>query len=71
MSASNTGITKRGSDLLHDPRLNKSTGIVTETGSGASGVSDRMSAWPPSATAATASRPRSSNTPSGCISASP
>jgi malate dehydrogenase (oxaloacetate-decarboxylating)(NADP+) len=28
MSASNTGITKRGIDLLHDPRLNKSTGFT-------------------------------------------
>jgi malate dehydrogenase (oxaloacetate-decarboxylating)(NADP+) len=27
MSASNTGITKRGIDLLHDPRFNKSTGF--------------------------------------------
>jgi site-specific recombinase XerC len=36
-----------------------------------SGVSDRMSAWLRSATAAIASRPRSFNTPSGCISASP
>jgi len=30
MSASNTGITKRGIDLLHDPRLNKSTGFTEE-----------------------------------------
>src|SRR5262249_60484826 len=28
MSASNTGITKRGIDLLHDPRLNKFTGFT-------------------------------------------
>jgi len=28
MAASNTGITKRGIDLLHDPRLNKSTGFT-------------------------------------------
>src|SRR3974377_1093549 len=28
MSASNTGISKRGIDLLHDPRLNKSTGFT-------------------------------------------
>jgi malate dehydrogenase (oxaloacetate-decarboxylating)(NADP+) len=28
MSASNTGITKRGIDLLHDRRLNKSTGFT-------------------------------------------
>ena len=28
MSAPNTGITKRGIDLLHDPRLNKSTGFT-------------------------------------------
>jgi malate dehydrogenase (oxaloacetate-decarboxylating)(NADP+) len=28
MSASNIGITKRGIDLLHDPRLNKSTGFT-------------------------------------------
>jgi len=27
MSASNTGISKRGIDLLRDPRLNKSTGF--------------------------------------------
>src|SRR3974390_2335132 len=27
MSASHTGISKRGMDLLHDPRLNKSTGF--------------------------------------------
>src|SRR5438552_4505040 len=43
-------------------------GIVTETGSEASGVSDRMSAWARSATAAIASRPRSSSTRSGSIS---
>src|SRR6516164_2564559 len=30
MSASKTDISKRGMDLLHDPRLNKSTGF-TET----------------------------------------
>jgi hypothetical protein len=30
MSASSTGISKRGIDLLHDPKLNKSTGF-TET----------------------------------------
>ena len=46
-------------------------GIVTETGSEASVVSDRMSAWARSATAAIASRPRSSSTRSGSISASP
>ena len=46
-------------------------GIVTETGSEASGVPDRMSAWARSATAAIASRPRSSSTRSGSISASP
>jgi len=28
MSASHTGITKRGIDLLHDPSLNKSTGFT-------------------------------------------
>ena len=28
MSASRTGISKRGIDLLHDPRLNKSTGFT-------------------------------------------
>jgi len=28
MSASNTGTSKRGIDLLHDPRLNKSTGFM-------------------------------------------
>ena len=28
MSASNIGINKRGIDLLHDPRLNKSTGFT-------------------------------------------
>ena len=28
MSASHTGIAKRGIDLLHDPRLNKSTGFT-------------------------------------------
>jgi malate dehydrogenase (oxaloacetate-decarboxylating)(NADP+) len=28
MSASNTGISKRGIDLLHDPKLNKSTGFT-------------------------------------------
>jgi malate dehydrogenase (oxaloacetate-decarboxylating)(NADP+) len=28
MSASNTGISKHGIDLLHDPRLNKSTGFT-------------------------------------------
>ena len=28
MSASNTGISKRGIDLLHDPALNKSTGFT-------------------------------------------
>ena len=28
MSASNIGITKRGIELLHDPRLNKSTGFT-------------------------------------------
>src|SRR5215472_12923870 len=28
MSASNSGITRRGIDLLHDPRLNKSTGFT-------------------------------------------
>ena len=27
MSASNTGTSKRGIELLHDPRLNKSTGF--------------------------------------------
>jgi hypothetical protein len=46
-------------------------GIVTETRSEASGVSDRMSVWARSATAAIASRPRSSSTRSGSISASP
>ena len=46
-------------------------GIVTETRSEASGVSDRMSAWARSATAAIAFRPRSSSTRSGSISASP
>jgi hypothetical protein len=48
-----------------------SEGIVTETESEASGVSDRMSVWARSATAAIASRPRSSSTRSGSISASP
>src|ERR1700731_2155203 len=28
MSASKTGTSKRGTDLLHDPRLNKSTGFT-------------------------------------------
>jgi hypothetical protein len=28
MSASNTGVTKRGIDLLQDPRFNKSTGFT-------------------------------------------
>jgi len=28
MSASNIGISKRGIDLLHDPRLNKCTGFT-------------------------------------------
>jgi hypothetical protein len=28
MSASNTGISKRGIDVLHDPRINKSTGFT-------------------------------------------
>jgi hypothetical protein len=28
MSASNIGISKRGIDLLHDPKLNKSTGFT-------------------------------------------
>ena len=28
MSASNTGTSKRGIDLLHDPRINKSTGFT-------------------------------------------
>jgi maltooligosyltrehalose trehalohydrolase len=46
-------------------------GIATETGSGASGVSGRMTPWLRSATAAIASRPRSSSTRFGCISASP
>src|SRR5215469_10125254 len=36
-----------------------------------SGESDRISAWPSSATVAIASRPRSSSTRFGCISASP
>jgi putative transposase len=52
-------------------RRNNRAGIVTETGSEASGVSDRMSAWARSATAAIASRPRSSSTRAGSISASP
>jgi hypothetical protein len=52
-------------------RLMIRAGIVTETGSEASGVSDRMSAWARSATAAIASRPRLSSTRSGSISASP
>src|SRR6516165_93192 len=46
-------------------------GIVTETGSGASGVSGRMRSWLRSATVAIASRPRSSITRFGSISASP
>jgi hypothetical protein len=46
-------------------------GIVTETGSGANGVSDRMTPWLRSATAAIASRPRSSSRRFGGISASP
>jgi len=28
MSAPNTGTSKRGIDLLHDPKLNKSTGFT-------------------------------------------
>src|SRR5271167_631783 len=28
MSASNTGTSKRGIDLLHDPRINKATGFT-------------------------------------------
>jgi hypothetical protein len=28
MSASNTGITKRGIDLMHDPRLNRSPDLT-------------------------------------------
>jgi malate dehydrogenase (oxaloacetate-decarboxylating)(NADP+) len=28
MSASNTGTSKRAIDLLHDPRINKSTGFT-------------------------------------------
>jgi len=46
-------------------------GIVTETVSGASGVSGRISTWLRSATADIASCPRSSSTRSGSISASP
>jgi hypothetical protein len=46
-------------------------GIVTQTGSEASGVSDRMSAWLRSATAAIASHPILSSTRFGSISASP
>jgi PAS domain-containing protein len=51
--------------------LARADGIVTEIGSRASARWDRMSAWLSSATAAIASRPRSSSTRSGSISASP
>ena len=44
---------------LSTPCRSPGARIVTETGSEASGVSDRMSAWAHSATAAIASRPRS------------
>jgi hypothetical protein len=43
------------------PRAADGSGIVTETGSGASGGSDRISAWLRSTTVAIASRPRSSS----------
>ena len=39
MAASNTGIGKRGIDVLHDPRLNKSTALYRGRAPGAAGSS--------------------------------
>jgi adenylate cyclase len=65
------GEAARATAELAEARRLSRDGIVTETGSEASGVFDRMSVWARSATAAIASRPRSSSTRSGFISASP